>query len=163
MHATDQAPEAINEQDPTESAYRDPLAEHTSPLTPQQVHAAHLLSLGHSYHEVSHNLSVGRTTLYRWRQLPEFTAYLNILLRQTADEITLQTTCLLTAALKLIKDKLNDPATKPHEQIRLALRLLHLYSSPSFLKFLNNRSDCSRGHRKQAGVRLPSPRRPPPH
>jgi hypothetical protein len=128
---------------PNPNTYVHPDPDHPSitNLTPQQVKAATLLAAGQSYTEIAIALSVGRTTVFRWRQLPEFAAYLNLLIRQAADETMLQSVHLMTASLQHVKQSFEDPATPPAEKTRLALRLLSLYSSPSFLKFLNHRED----------------------
>ena len=68
-------------------------------LTPQQVQAANLLASATPIEEVCSRLNVGRTTLYRWRQMPSFAAYLNQLTRQYADQAITQSTHLLASAM----------------------------------------------------------------
>jgi hypothetical protein len=109
--------------------------------SPQQVHAAHLLASGSAIEEVCTKLNVGRTTLYRWRQLPSFAAYLNQLTRQYADQALTQSTCLLASAMHLLQQKLADPQTPIEMQLKIAFRIIALYSRPSYLRFLHTLPD----------------------
>ena len=110
-------------------------------LSPQQVHAANLLAAGSPIEEVCTQLNLGRTTLYRWRQLPSFAAYLNQLTRQYADQALTQSTCLLATAMHFLQQKLTDPNTPPDMQLRIAFRIVALYSRPSYLRFLQTLPD----------------------
>ena len=46
-------------------------------LTEVQLRAARLLAMGESYKNISTQLGVDRTTIYRWRKLPPFSAELS--------------------------------------------------------------------------------------
>jgi len=106
-------------------------------LSPQQVQAANLLAAGRSVTQVALDLSVGRATLYRWQQDATFVAYFNELVRERTTEVTALASSLATRALRLIQEKLEDPKTPLELQIRLAFRILSLYSRPSFLRHLS--------------------------
>ena len=110
-------------------------------LTPQQVQAANLLASGSSIEDVCSRLQLGRTTLYRWRQLPSFASYLNQLTRQYADQALTQSTCLLATAMHLLQQKLADPQTPLEIQLKIAFRIIALYSKPSYLRFLHTLPD----------------------
>ncbi len=45
-------------------------------LTELQLRAARLMSMGVSYKDIAQQIGIDRTTIYRWRQLPEFSAEL---------------------------------------------------------------------------------------
>ncbi len=45
-------------------------------LTEIQLRAARLLAMGESYRNISHQLGVDRTTIYRWRKQPKFSVEL---------------------------------------------------------------------------------------
>ena len=83
----------------------------TQDLYPTQVQAAALLAAGHSLDQVCQDLSIGRSTLYRWRQTPDFSAYLHQLLRTHADESLCQSVQLLSQATARIKASSKGPAT----------------------------------------------------
>ncbi len=110
-------------------------------LSPQQVQAANLLASGSPIDEVCAKLNVGRTTLSRWRQLPSFASYLNQLTRQYADQALTQSTCLLANAMHLLQQKLADPQTSLEIQLKIAFRIIALYSKPSYLRFLHTLPD----------------------
>ena len=129
MHA--QTPAAINP-----NPDLDPLK-----LSPQQVQAANLLATGTTIEEVCSKLNLGRTTLYRWRQLPSFAAYLNQLTRQYADQALTQSTALLATALQFLQQKLADPNTPLKLQIQIAFRIASLYSRPSHLRLVHDLPD----------------------
>ena len=46
-------------------------------LTEIQLRAARLMAMGESYKNISQQLGIDRTTIYRWRQLPVFSAELS--------------------------------------------------------------------------------------
>jgi transposase-like protein len=46
-------------------------------LTEIQLRAARLMAMGESYKHISEQLDIDRTTIYRWRQLPAFSAELS--------------------------------------------------------------------------------------
>jgi hypothetical protein len=129
MHS--QTPAAIN----TDHDH-DPLK-----LTPQQVQAANLLASATPIEEVCSKLNVGRTTLYRWRQLPSFASYLNQLTRQYADQALTQSTHLLASAMHFLQQKLADPNTPLAMQVQIAFRIASLYSRPSYLRFVHDLPD----------------------
>ncbi|HEX2924556.1 MAG TPA: phBC6A51 family helix-turn-helix protein, partial [Chloroflexota bacterium] len=112
-------------------------------LFPTQVQAAALLAAGHSLDQVCQALSVGRSTLYRWRQTPDFAAYLHQLLRTHADESLCQSAQLLSLATAKIKAVLQDPKTPPALQMRIAFKILGLYSRPSYLMMLQSLPDTA--------------------
>ncbi len=111
------------------------------PLPPLEVQAANLLAAGQSPTQVARALSVGRATLYRWQQDADFAAYLNQLVRERSSEVTALASCLATQSLRLIQEKLDDPKTPVELQLRLAFRILSLYSRPSFLSHLASLPD----------------------
>ena len=129
MHA--QTPAAINP-----NTDLDPLK-----LTPQQVQAANLLASGTTIEDVCSKLNLGRTTLYRRRQLPSFAAYLNQLTRQYADQALTQSTALLARSLHFLQEKLSDPSTPLKLQIQIAFRIASLYSRPSHLRLVHDLPD----------------------
>ncbi|GEM_PF-5761820 len=133
MHS--QTPAAIN---PDHD--HDPLK-----LSPQQVQAANLLASGSPIEDVCTKQNIGRTTLYRWRQLPSFAAYLNQLTRQYADQAITQSTHLLATAMHFLQQKLTDSNTPLEMQLRIAFRIAALYSRPSYLRFLQNLPDDPAG------------------
>ena len=110
-------------------------------LSPEQVHAANLLASGTSIEEVCARQNIGRTTLYRWRQLPSFAAYINQLTRQYADQALTQSTHLLAQAMHLLQEKLSDPNTPLKLQLQIAFRIASLYSRPSYLRYLQTLPD----------------------
>ena len=111
------------------------------PLSPLQVQAANLLAAGQSPTQVARSLCVGRATLYRWQQDADFAAYLNQLVRERSSEVTALASCLATRCLHVIEQKLEDPKTPAELQLRLAFRILGLYSRPSFLGHLASLPD----------------------
>ncbi len=112
-------------------------------LYPTQVQAAALLAAGHSLDQVCQSLSLGRSTLYRWRQTPDFAAYLHQLLRTHADESLCQSAQLLSQANARIKALMDDPNTPPELQLKIAFKILALYSRPSYLKMLQSLPDTA--------------------
>jgi len=110
-------------------------------LSPQQVQAANLLAAGQSPTQVAITLSLGRSTLYRWQQDPDFLAYFNELVRQRESEVTALASSLATESLRLIQTKLHSPETPIELQLRIAFRILSLYTRPGFLKHLSSLSD----------------------
>ncbi len=102
-----------------------------------------MLAAGHSLDEVCQTLSVGRSTLYRWRQTPDFAAYLHQLLRTHADESLCQSAQLLSLATAKVKALLEDPKTPPALQMRIAFKILGLYSRPSYLMMLQSLPDTA--------------------
>lgn len=110
-------------------------------LDPQQIQAAHLLATGLGFSEVSRELGLGRATLYRWRQNPEFAAYLHQLLRQTADQATCRSTHLLELAHGVLEELLASPDTPEKLRIQIAFRIASLYSRPGHLKYLQSLPD----------------------
>lgn len=110
-------------------------------LDPQQVQAAHRLATGAGFSEVCHELGIGRATLYRWRQDPDFAAYLHQLLRQTADQATCRSTHLLELAHDVLEELLTSPDTPEKLRIQIAFRIASLYSRPSHLKYLQSLPD----------------------
>ena len=111
------------------------------PLPPLEVQAANLHAAGQSPTQVARSLSVGRATLYRWQQDADFAAYLNQLIRERSSEVTALASHLATQSLRLIQEKLSDPKTPVELQLRLAFRILSLYSRPSFLSHLTSLPD----------------------
>lgn len=43
-------------------------------LTEPQLRAARLISMGQAYNDVAAELNIDRTTIYRWRKIPDFTS-----------------------------------------------------------------------------------------
>jgi hypothetical protein len=93
-------------------------------LSPQQVQAAHLLASGIPYTQAAKQLGIGRCTLYRWRQEPQFLTYYHQLLKEIADQAAARSLQMLIQAQDLIQQQLSDPSTPIRLRANIALRLM---------------------------------------
>ena len=113
----------------------EPVESHS--LSPIQLQAASLLAAGQSTAEVARQLNLSRTTLYTWRALPHFAAYLHNLIQDATEYATARATAIMQKSLQIIESALAD-ATDPARQLALAFKMLSLYSRPAFLRYIHS-------------------------
>lgn len=75
-----------------------------SGLTLKQEAVAVALALGHSVQDISKEYEVSHTTIYEWRQMPEFCTFLKRLQRDAVREIRGQLGEMRAPAIDTVKD-----------------------------------------------------------
>jgi transposase-like protein len=75
-----------------------------SGLTLKQEAVAVALALGHSVQDISKEYEVSHTTIYEWRQMPEFCTFLKRLQRDAVREIRGQLGEMRAEAIDTVKD-----------------------------------------------------------
>ena len=92
------------------------------PLTANQNKALALLATGQSVEEISNSLGIHRSTLWRWRQEPQFIAEWNKLVYETK---AVQERALLEMQAKAIR-ALEDCLNSRNEMVKLRASFNHL-------------------------------------
>ncbi len=95
-------------------------------LKESQVVAATMLVSGQSGASVAEKLGVTPETVSRWRQQPEFEAFCNQMLNDTATAATNQLRGLVIKALAALEASMEDPDVPPRYRIEAAFRVLAL-------------------------------------
>lgn len=95
-------------------------------LTPQQLKAVELISVGTKRYVAAEKLGISRKTLWQWEQLPEFRAQLNDLLRESREDTISSLRKLSGTAVDVLGGILTDPDT-PHSVLAsTAFKILQL-------------------------------------
>lgn len=79
-----------------------------SGLTVKQEAVATALAIGRSVSEISKQYDVATTTIYEWRQLPEFCTYLKRIQKDAVREIRGQLSEMRDPAIETIKEIMTD-------------------------------------------------------
>lgn len=93
-------------------------------LQPDQLKAIAALASGASVIDAAAQAGVDRSTLYRWKEIPEFAAELNRTRAEQADAIRGELRALAGTAVKTIRTILDDPTTAPGVRLRASLAVL---------------------------------------
>lgn len=93
-------------------------------LTENQKQAAMLVAAGKPGNEIAQLLDVTPETISRWRQLPQFEAEVNAILRGAADAVRERLRGLASDAVDVIESVLKDPAVPIRYRVDTAFKLL---------------------------------------
>ncbi len=93
-------------------------------LSETQKQAAMLIASGKQQNEIAQILSVAPETISRWRQIPQFEAEINNILRSAADAVRERLRGLASDAVDVIESVLKDPAVPIRYRVDAAFKLL---------------------------------------
>lgn len=95
-----------------------------SGLTLKQEQVVVALALGRTITEISEEYGVSDTTIYEWRQSPEFSNQLKKVQLETVREIRGRLGAFKDDALEVIKELMNDEDAKPDVRLKAACYIL---------------------------------------
>lgn len=93
-------------------------------LTEQQILAAGMVATGETGREIAEALQISEGTVSRWRQRPEFKAYVNQLLAESDECVKNRLRALSDTALNTIETVMRDRNASPADRLKAALAVL---------------------------------------
>lgn len=77
-------------------------------LSPNQIKAIELLLTGKSNNDIAFELGIDRSTLYRWKQEPEFIVEMNKQINEYTEQARISTSFLLSEAIETLAKSVKD-------------------------------------------------------
>ena len=100
-------------------------------LKENQLQAVTMTASGQRGCDIAESLAVSRETVSRWRQLPEFQAAVNTMLRDAQNATRDRLRGLAGKALDTVEEVLQDKAVPASERLKAAFKVLDLCGAES--------------------------------